>query len=403
MKNMSIKFLSFVILIFIAIYGSFVIYSAITISRNINEAEVFWLKYQDISSTRTSAYNSIAKAMGYGGMIHHFKNYVLRKDTPRIAKVRVAAGEALASIEQYTETALTPDERNALRDIRSVVQAYAKNIELARQLVAEGKDASQIDKAVKINDGPALRGLAVLKAQIKSHKMQKDAQTNRVELLGEFNRALGFGGMIHQFKNYVLRQDAPRVGKVKRAIMDLQAAVDKYKSFPIRRTEETSLKSMLGVVQQYRDNLDLVTKLASEGKTPEEIDDQVKINDQPALSALRIPRMEVSNTIEVSKRRTTGHLANTTKFSQSILIGSAAGLALLMLLISYVQFSHVLGPINKISKSLAQFIDGDLDIDFYGVERKDELGYLARVIDKLRLILISYALRQTGNGKRGQE
>ena len=68
-----------------------------------------------------------------------------------------------------------------------------------------------------------------------------------------------------------------------------------------------------------------------------------------------------------------------------------------MLLISYVLFSHVLGPINKISSTLDKFIDGDLDIEFYGTERKDELGYMASVIDKLRLILISYALRQSGD------
>ena len=60
-------------------------------------------------------------------------------------------------------------------------------------------------------------------------------------------------------------------------------------------------------------------------------------------------------------------------------------------------FPMYLGPINKISNTLDKFIDGDLDIEFYGTERKDELGYMATVIDKLRLILISYALRQTGD------
>ena len=80
MKNMSIKALSLTILAFIAIYGAFVIYSAMTISKNSNQAEGFWTKYQDISSTRVSAFNSIEKALGYGQMIHRFKNYVITKD-----------------------------------------------------------------------------------------------------------------------------------------------------------------------------------------------------------------------------------------------------------------------------------------------------------------------------------
>jgi len=34
-------------------------------------------------------------------MIHQFKNYVLRQDTPRIKKVHKAMGKVLAAIEKY--------------------------------------------------------------------------------------------------------------------------------------------------------------------------------------------------------------------------------------------------------------------------------------------------------------
>jgi len=64
MRNMSIKTLSYIILAFISLYGAFVIYSAMTISRNTSEAEQFWVEYQDISSARASSYRSIVKAMG---------------------------------------------------------------------------------------------------------------------------------------------------------------------------------------------------------------------------------------------------------------------------------------------------------------------------------------------------
>ncbi len=397
MKNMSIKALSLIILAFIAIYGAFVIYSAMTISRNTDQAESFWIKYQDISSTRVSAFNSIEKAMGYGQMIHQFKNYVLRKDAPRLAKVRVAVGKVHASIEQYREAAIAPAERAALRQIKKVVDKYALKLQDAQTMVDQGYSSRQIDRVVKVDDGPALEGLATLRKAVKEHRLEKSDEPSKIELLGDIHRAMGYGGMIHQFKNFLLRQKSAQVDKVKKAVADIQVAVDKYRNFSLVPAENLALKELMGVVDKYRDNLDLAVTMAAKNMAPEEIDLRVKIDDKPALSALQILHSEYSDVIEASKRSTTEHLRSTTLLSRNIFLGSAIGLALLMLLISYVLFSHILGPINKISTTLDKFIEGDLDIEFYGTERKDELGYMATVIDKLRLILISYALRQTGD------
>ena len=397
MKNMSIKALSLIILSFIAIYGAFVIYSAMTISKNTDEAEQFWVQYQDISSTRVSAFNSIVNAMGYGEMIHQFKNYVIRKDDRLLAKIRVAVGKVHASIEQYTEASISPGERSALRQVKKVVDAYAVKLQEASSMVDEGYSSRQIDKVVKVDDTPAMSGLDTLRKAVKKHRLAQTDELSKIELLGEFHRALGFGGMIHEFKNFVLRQNDERVEKVKKAIADIQVAVDKYRNFSLVPAENLALNGLMEVVNKYRDNLDLAIKMASQNKAPEEIDLRVKVDDKPALSALQILHAEYSNAIEASKRTTTNHLASSTALSRNIFLGSGIGLGLLMLLISYVLFSHVLGPINKISQTLDKFIDGDLDIEFYGTERKDELGYMATVIDKLRLILISYALRQTGD------
>ncbi len=397
MKNMSIKALSLIILSFIAIYGAFVIYAAMTISKNTGEAEQFWVKYQDISSTRVSAFNSIVNAMGYGEMIHLFEDYIIRKDDSLPARIRVAVGKVHASIEQYTEAAITPTERAALRQIKKVVDAYAMKLQDARSMVDEGYSSRQIDKVAQIDDAPALSGLDTLRKAVEEHRLEKSDEPTKIQLLGEFHRALGFGGMIHNFELYLLRQKSENADKVKKSIADIQVAVDKYRNFSLVPAEDLALKGLMEVVNKYRDNLDTAISMAAENRAPEEIDLRVKIDDKPALSALQILHAEYSNAIEASKKTTTDHLRNSTKLSKNIFIASAIGLALLMLLIAWVLFSHVLGPINKISATLDKFIDGDLDIEFYGTERKDELGYMATVIDKLRLILISYALRQTGD------
>ncbi len=396
MKNMSIKSLSLVIISFIVIYGAFVIYSAMTISRNTGEAEQFWTKYQDISSTRASAYNSIVNAMGYGEMIHLFKNYVLRKDQKLIAKIRTSIGKVHAAIDQYDKAAISPTERSALRDIRGVVKAFEKNIETARDMIEQGYSSRQIDKVVKVDDEPAITAIAALRSAVKSHKLQGKETTSRIELLGEFHNALGFGGINHHFQNYVLRQEAELIQKLKQSIAALQSSVDLYRSFSLVPAEDLALSRLTDIMKTYEHNLTLAIQLAGRSKAPEEIDWLVKVDDKPALSALRVLHIEISKKIESSKDRTTSQLASTTSLSQSIFIASAVGLALLILLISYVLFSHVIGPINKISATLERFIDGDLTIDFHGAERRDELGYMVEVIDKMRVILINYAMRKSG-------
>ena len=318
MKNMSIKALSLTILTFIAIYGAFVIYSAMTISKNTAEAENFWVEYQDISSTRVSAFNSIEKAIGYGQMVHQFKNFVIRKDDKLLSKIRVAVGKVHASIEHYTEAAITPGERSALRQIKKVVDAYAINLEDARTMIDEGYSSRQIDKVVKVDDSEAIDGLNSLRKAVKTHRLNKSDKVTKTQLLSEFHRSLGFGGMIHEFKNFVLRQKSERIEKVKKSIADIQVAVDKYRNFSLSPAENLALDGLMEVVNKYRENLDQAITMAAQNKAPEEIDLRVKIDDKPALSALQVLHAEYSTVpSRKSKISTTDHLQSSTLLSRN--------------------------------------------------------------------------------------
>jgi len=395
MKNLSIRFLSYIILSIIAVYGVFVIYSAFAISSANSKAEQFWTEYQDISSVRASAYNSIVQALGYGELVHQYNTYILRKDERRLPKIRVSIGKVHAAISQYTKTVLTPPERSALRDIRSVVRLYARNINKARRLARDAYSSRQIVKVASVDDAPAIAGLAVLRQEVIAHKLQDKDRIGRVELLAEFHRALGFGGMIHTYQSYILRQDKKQVVRARAAIKEVETAIDRYRGFSLAPAEDLALNSLLKVVQEYKVNLEKAVKLVADDMAPEEIDWKLKVDDAPALSALRILQRENNNLLDKSKKRTTDRLESTTAMSWTIMLASAIGLALLIALIAHVLFSHVLGPVNKLSKSLSQFVEGDLNVEFHGTQRQDELGYLANIVDKMRLILLRYAMSKS--------
>src|SRR6185295_3100571 len=109
---------------------------------------------------------NLTRALGYGAGIHHFKNYVLRGADDYRTKADESLGEAekiLASLRVAPDA--TPKDKEAVDAIEKVVKQYRANLPVAQKMHAEGKSIQEIDTAVKVDDAPAVAGLAVLRAR----------------------------------------------------------------------------------------------------------------------------------------------------------------------------------------------------------------------------------------------
>lgn len=103
--------------------------------------------------------------MGFGAGIHNFKNYVLRGKEKYYPRIIDNLSNAKQKIEEYRQLPdLSAEEKQALVQIESVVQAYLDNTRKIRPLVQRGDTAEQVDKVVKIDDAPAIQGFKVLQA-----------------------------------------------------------------------------------------------------------------------------------------------------------------------------------------------------------------------------------------------
>ena len=140
----------------------------------------------------------------------------------------------------------TEEERTAIASIRSAAELYAEKLETAEKLVAEGASSREIDTAIKIDDGPALAGLGTLIDIAAQHQA-----ADKNDALSRLRRALGYGGMIHQFKNYVLRQDPPRLAKIEVAIAEARQAIADLQTFDPTDIERVSLDTILHVIDAY--------------------------------------------------------------------------------------------------------------------------------------------------------
>jgi signal transduction histidine kinase/CheY-like chemotaxis protein len=102
-------------------------------------------------------------SIGYNGLIHHFKNYVLR-DNEKYRVSYLAIHNEVAEIINNLQS-LNKYNRKAvyhLDKFSGVLDQYKEKLTSIHQYRSQGKSAKEIDLLVNINDGPANRALEYL-------------------------------------------------------------------------------------------------------------------------------------------------------------------------------------------------------------------------------------------------
>ena len=112
-------------------------------------------------------------------------------------------------------------------------------------------------------------------------------ERNTEQLVARLKTSIGYNGLIHQFKNYVLRDNEKyrdtylRLhNDVEEIIKNLQA-LNKYNNKAVYHLDKFS-----AVLSQYKENLSIIHQYRNQGKSASEIDQLVIINDAPANEAL---------------------------------------------------------------------------------------------------------------------
>ncbi len=145
-------------------------------ARRFRNIKTGWEEYSRAADPRGIWISDIRGYFGYGGMIHNFKNYVLREDPAYEARLRVQTANLLNTIDAYL--AANPDavERDALMRIRAVVLEYARNIDVITADIVLGKTAEQIDADVRVDDSDALAALQTLELHWTNQRRRNLAQ-----------------------------------------------------------------------------------------------------------------------------------------------------------------------------------------------------------------------------------
>ena len=114
------------------------------------------------------------------------------------------------------------------------------------------------------------------------------AKNQKNEILSSIKEYVGYGGFIHNFKNYVIRGKKKYAIAAKKQYNQLLEAIEKYKSIKgITKEERDKLNIIKGVFSEYMQGLPKITKSYEDGEPISDLDNIVKVNDAPAIEALR--------------------------------------------------------------------------------------------------------------------
>ena len=147
--------------------------------QRIHEVEDRWAVYNENAAEAERILDIVSRDLGYGGFIHHFKNFVLRQDMdylPLVEESRDAIYNHLNQLEAYL---IRDEEKLALKDVRAVFDQYAANIAVAADAINRGLGPAQVDALVKIDDTPAVGAISVLYHSLLTRRRMAEREINR--------------------------------------------------------------------------------------------------------------------------------------------------------------------------------------------------------------------------------
>lgn len=127
---------------------------------------------KEVNRMRQIAFNFEAKSrivadlqpgIGYGGMVHQFKNYLLRGDEKYIKQMEESFSKNESLIDQYLQIqGVSPADSEGILIIKTTLEKYRTAFATVRKMKEAGRSIAEIDSAVKISDGAALEAIEKL-------------------------------------------------------------------------------------------------------------------------------------------------------------------------------------------------------------------------------------------------
>ena len=237
-----------------------------------------WRHHSKENLEAYSLQDRLVQLIGYGGIIRDFKNLVIRQniDTMKPKLERGFKGQRrvdqLSQYDGYNRESLGPKND----------RQYEQNAQLTYRLIKQGATIDEIDRQVKINDGPALLALSRFDQEIRAQLQDERSRMSNGFNLAFFVHIIGSLAFIGVLIFYLKTLAAANLKEHELAVQ--ASASSKAKSdFLANMSHEvrTPLNGIVGTLQLLQRNLkegaeaELVNKAMHSGRSLQKIIDDI--------------------------------------------------------------------------------------------------------------------------------
>lgn len=145
----------------------------------IQTVEERWAAYSQDAAEADRLLHGVVVQMGYGGFIHNFKNYILRRDPEdleRLKQNRADVEDALAALQGRI---ISGEEQDALATVHAAMQQYETVMERAQRAFERGLSSAEVDILADMDDAPMLGALATLERSFQARGALAQEETDK--------------------------------------------------------------------------------------------------------------------------------------------------------------------------------------------------------------------------------
>lgn len=172
------------------------LYLGVQTRQQFREISESWSVYAEDAEKKGIWISSIRGYLGFGGIIHTFKNYVLRGDDEYRVKMLEQLAQFNGVMESYLAEPLPEPERQALESIRATIAEYQAKLPIAEQAARELWPVQQTDHLVRVDDTEAILGLRTLEDLWRENRRQSTNRIIAAVTWGEVLIGAGFLSML---------------------------------------------------------------------------------------------------------------------------------------------------------------------------------------------------------------
>jgi len=148
------------------------------------------------------------------------------------------------------------------------------------------RDSASNDE-IKELDAFATQQEVIETQRLRNIALEKGRKRENSKLLAELSGLLGYGGAIHLFKNYILRNNDKFFTRYIKKRAEIQTIINDLRNLDSFKAEdEQFLQTIEMTINKYSDAILAAKKMFKNGKNSHEIDTVIKINDSPAIKAI---------------------------------------------------------------------------------------------------------------------